>query len=62
MAEFNKWTHANLVRLAQDLTKENAQLKDQVEHLKTDMKTALGAYRMEITRNDKPESTPLPLL
>ena len=55
MADFERWSHANLVRLVTELNEEN-------KHLRTDLKHALQAYRMEIKRNGKPESQTLPML
>lgn len=38
MADFSTWSHANLVKFAEDSHKE-------ITHLKDDLRTAINAYR-----------------
>lgn len=38
MTDFSTWSHANLVKFAEDSHKE-------ITHLKDDLKTAINAYR-----------------
>ena len=45
MTDFSTWSHANLVKFAQDSTEE-------ILHLRQDLRTAIKAYR-ELIRNTR---------
>lgn len=54
MANFNQWTHENLVKFANETASELKRQQDTVEALRADLRTALDSYRALNTQKETP--------